>query len=456
MLRPGHQQDFLQRRVNMPTQLGHSELVGIDERIKAQSFFSAKVAEARVLDKLREISDAYSRGDMGLGEARNILKDFLKGQGYDPHKNTLSNLASTARLNLILKQNAAMAHSAGEWARMHSPAAMKVFPYVRYHARNDGRTRSDHADLDGKIFHKDDPFLQTHTPPWEFNCRCYLEEITAKEAGKDQDKIQEPTPQDKVNIDSKSGFVFNPEHAFETSDLSSISVVSRQKIISDAAEKVKNGKLDNVGLIVAPAEIGVKPVNLPEIDAVKQGFEAMKDAARQELESVGLDPDNLPDYKQVNETFKKAGKHGKNITSAILDKFPAAPIEVGTLNLRAAEASGLNQVKVMLERGNNYNGITHLWRDHKELFANPEQAIKVLQETLGNENCRVVVSLKKETFSVKKHGKTVKVPICLKRIVLHNPQTNQYCVMVLDDNTLKLVSWHDGPPTYGDNEWSLK
>ena len=35
------------------------------------------------------------------------------------------------------------------------------------------------------------------------------------------------------------------------------------------------------------------------------------------------------------------------------------------------------------------------WRDHKELFTNPEQAIKVLQETLGNENCRVVVSLKK-------------------------------------------------------------
>ena len=454
MLRPGHQQDFLQHRVNMPTELGHAELTGIDERIKAQSFFSARVAEARILDRLRNISDAYSRGDMSLGEARNILKDFLRGQGYDPHNKALKNLASTARLNLVLKQNAAMAHAAGEWARMHSPTAMKVFPYVRYHCRNDGRTRSDHADLDGKIFHKDDPFLQTHTPPWEFNCRCYLEEITEKEAGKEPDKVQTPTPQDKVNVDSQSGFVFNPEHAFETSDLSSVSVVSRQKIISDAAEKVKNGQLNNVGLIVAPAEVGVKPVHLPEIDTVKQGFEAMKDAARRELESVGLDPDNLPDYKQVNEAFKKAGKQGKNITSAILDKFPTAPIEVGTLNLRAAEASGLKQVKVVLAQGNNYNGITHLWRNHKELFANPEQAIKTLQETLGNENCRVVVSLKSATE--KKRNKTIQ--LCLTRIVLHNPLTNKYCVMVLDDNTktLKLVSWHDGPPEYGDEEWSLK
>jgi len=93
-------------------------------------------------------------------------------------------MAGTARLNLILKQNAAMANAAAEWKRMHDPDAMRVFPYVRYHARSDARTRREHGDLDGKIFHKDDPFLNTHTPPWEFNCRCWLEEITAKEAGK--------------------------------------------------------------------------------------------------------------------------------------------------------------------------------------------------------------------------------------------------------------------------------
>ena len=33
------------------------------------------------------------------------------------------------------------------------------------------------------------------------------------------------------------------------------------------------------------------------------------------------------------------------------------------------------------------------------MFADPEQAIKVLQETLGNENCRVVVSLNHYTKS---------------------------------------------------------
>lgn len=214
MLRDGVQNTYITRRVNMPTGKSHAELVReVSPKIKAQAFFSARVAEAHILDKLREISDGYSRGEMGLGEARNRLKDFLKAEGYDPHKGGLKNLASTARLNLILKQNAAMAHAAGEWQRMHDPDAMKVFPFVRYHCMK-RRSRDNHAALDGKIFDKNDPFLRTHTPPWDFHCHCTLEEITAKEAGKTPELIQPKTPEDQVTVDSESGFVFDPEHAF--------------------------------------------------------------------------------------------------------------------------------------------------------------------------------------------------------------------------------------------------
>ena len=116
MLRPGTQDSYISRKVNMPTDLGHGALVSqVSPQIKAQAFFSARVAEARILERLRSVSDQYSRGEIGLGEARNALKDFLKAEGYNPHKAGLKNLASTARLNLILKQNAAMAHAAGEW-----------------------------------------------------------------------------------------------------------------------------------------------------------------------------------------------------------------------------------------------------------------------------------------------------------------------------------------------------
>ena len=229
MLRTGTQDSYIRNRINTPTARSHAELAQMDPKIRAQAFFSARVAEAHILDRLREVSDRYSRGEIGLGEARNTLKDFLKTEGYDPHKAGLKNLASTARLNLVMRQNAAMANAAAEWKRMHDPDAMKIFPYVRYHARKDSRSRDGHKELDGKIFHKDDPFLKTHTPPWEFNCRCWLEEITAKEAGRESEKVQEPTPPEDVTIDSASGFSFDPEHAFETFDLASVKDVEKQQ-----------------------------------------------------------------------------------------------------------------------------------------------------------------------------------------------------------------------------------
>ena len=53
-----------------------------------------------------------------------------------------------------------------------------------------------------------------------------------------------------------------------------------------------------------------------------------------------------------------------------------------------------------------------------------------------------------------KRGK--KEPICLKRIVLHNPTTQSYCVTVWDGRVLKLVSWNNAGDDYGNDEWSLK
>ena len=78
---------------------------------------------------------------------------------------------------------------------------------------------------------------------------------------------------------------------------------------------------------------------MPNLQKVKDGFDAMKDAARKEIQSVGLDPDDLPDYQAVNRTFMAAGKHGKNIPKDVADKFPKDPFEVAKLNQRATESA---------------------------------------------------------------------------------------------------------------------
>ena len=144
--------------------------------------------------------------------------------------------------------------AAAEWKRMHDPDAMTVFPYVRYHARKDSRSRDGLKELDGKNFHKDDPFLNTHTPPWEFNCRCWLEEITAKEAGREPENVQEPTPPDDVTIDSTSGFSFDPEHAFETFDLASVKDATTRESVHEDVVKYCAKNESSMTLYGAPPE----------------------------------------------------------------------------------------------------------------------------------------------------------------------------------------------------------
>ena len=352
MLRDGAQNQFISRRVSMPTEKSHAELVrDVDAGVKARSFFSARVADARRLENMRKISDAYSRGEMSLGEARNILKESLQAEGFNPHEGGLRNLAGTARLNLILRQNASMAHAAGEWARMHDPDAMAVFPYVRYHARSDRRTRSEHAHLDGKIFRKDDPFLRTHTPPWEFNCRCWLEEITAKAAGKTPELIQKPTPENKVRVDSRSGFVFDPARAFEEFDLSSVkSAEDKQNVHNDMVRYcAKHGNL-----------ITLKATPVPKM-----------------LQESYREPDNIAEIRAIFQRIEQ--RKEKN-----LDDFS---VSVGKLLPEHIERLGLTDFKddiIFKHQAGNYKvGPNHWERNHSDTL-NADTAIRLFQTTIWN------------------------------------------------------------------------
>ena len=231
---------YIQNRVNLPTSKSSAEISrDIPAQIRARAFFSARVAEAHILDRFRQITDDYNTGRIGRDEARNLMMEYARQHGRDDGTRGLKNLASTARLNLIIDQNAKMAHAVGEHERMYSPAALKLFPYVRYHASvGSKKPRSAHQKFEGMIFEKTDPWLTTHTPPWEFGCNCRLEQITAKQAGKTPDLIQEPTPADKVTVDSKSGFSFDPAHAFEKFEFDAIKDPGLRENAREGVEKI--------------------------------------------------------------------------------------------------------------------------------------------------------------------------------------------------------------------------
>ena len=200
--------DYIRHRVSKTTALGsHGLSRTVPAKIRAHCFFSARVADERVLRKIREVSDAFSAGEISQADARSSLRLWLRGQGQDDGSARIRNLASKARVDLILTQNKRMAVAVGRYAKDRDPAVEERFPCWKYHA---GRNpRSSHRKYDGMVFRKDDPIWRKIYPPWEFNCNCWVEN-TDEEPVKSSvaEKLTPSGP-------PASGFEFDPSDAFE-------------------------------------------------------------------------------------------------------------------------------------------------------------------------------------------------------------------------------------------------
>lgn len=92
---------------------------------------------------------------------------------------------------------------AAEWQNIQ--ASKDVYPYLKYVAVNDKRTRPEHAALNGIIRPVDDDFWKTHFPPNGWNCRCTAEPLM-KASSTPLDKVQRAVT--KANI--PAAFASNP------------------------------------------------------------------------------------------------------------------------------------------------------------------------------------------------------------------------------------------------------
>ena len=212
---------WLANRVNLPTKRGSAEISReIPVKVRAHCFFSVRVAEARILERLREVSDAFSRHEIGLAEARTKLKEFLIGEnGYQPGTGP-TNLAGTARLNLILEQNARMAAAVGMYQAGRDPDIEERFPCWRYIGSTSKNPRDSHAKYNGMVFRKDDPVWHRIFPPWDFGCKCSVEDC-------------DDEPSKPIKVDApESGFAFDPAHAFEEFDYDAI----KDEMLREAAK----------------------------------------------------------------------------------------------------------------------------------------------------------------------------------------------------------------------------
>lgn len=221
---------WLERQPLLPTTLKSREISDLLEpALRNQAFFSAQVSSANILASLKQATLDVASGRLGYGEAIAKLNRFLAAEGYgipDPNSSAdkdLSTLASLARLNLVLRQNTAMAHAVGQRRVSEDPGVMERWPNYRYLANTDR-----HQKFDNLVLPKTDPFWQTHYPPWDFRCQCMVIDEDGEPNGKASGfdgrgtagRVALPSGQVAELEEPESGFVFasSPATAFAELD----------------------------------------------------------------------------------------------------------------------------------------------------------------------------------------------------------------------------------------------
>lgn len=311
---------WMRERLNMPTRLASEGLALLAPAIRAHAFFSARVADSHILARLRDVSDRFSHGKLDLASARLELKNWL-GERPEPgskEDRRMDNLASTARLNLILRQNARMAHAVGEWEQGNDPVCKEMFPYWRYIASTSESPRQGHLQYAGRVYRKDDPIWHRIFPPWDFNCKCSVEECDEEEAHEGHG-LQKPTKPEDVPKVADSGFAFDPAEGMGVMDPALIQDEDFRKKTITALEKRYGAKYTTKGVLEAPKPTPeAKPARKPVVKADPKS-QGLRDAMAASKDEIG---------RRVNEMLRDPQSNVKRNAMQKSDEFASLTREI--------------------------------------------------------------------------------------------------------------------------------
>lgn len=151
-----------------------------------QAFTTAVVQDQRIRGRLKDAIDENLTKGEGYRQFRQLVDDEFDKAGLTRLHNY--------QINNIYETNVSLAFGAGQMQKMLEVS--DEFPYWKYSATLDSKTRPSHAALHGKIFKAGD---FTFFPPIGFCCRCTAIPLTARQAGR-YPKTDMPTPEDKNKL----------------------------------------------------------------------------------------------------------------------------------------------------------------------------------------------------------------------------------------------------------------
>lgn len=154
--------------------------------------FAFTVAKAMKMDVLTEIRGALRTAleeGQTLEQFKKELTPKLRKLGWWGRKNLKdpvtgelvdAQLGSPRRLRVIYRANMKSARAAGQWER--AQRTKDALPYFLYNLGPSREHRDEHVAVEGTILPIDDPFWDTWAPPNGWGCKCWLRQVSAREA----------------------------------------------------------------------------------------------------------------------------------------------------------------------------------------------------------------------------------------------------------------------------------
>jgi len=168
-----------ERRLREKAAVTSEQFEALSKAARTKAFRVAEVHNARLIaDVKKRIEDSLREGQSWAEVRRDLVKMFDTAGVPRP---------ALHRLRLVFQTNVQQAYNDGRRESMEDPEVASAFPFWKYLTVGNGtagykNVRPDHAALHGLVFRADDPFWNSHYPPWSYNCRCTVIALTPGQA----------------------------------------------------------------------------------------------------------------------------------------------------------------------------------------------------------------------------------------------------------------------------------
>jgi SPP1 gp7 family putative phage head morphogenesis protein len=180
--------------------------------LKARAFTIAGIEGLGVLTSVRDTIATLPEGGDWETLKKQIVSDidpFFVDPEADAETQSKQRYAAERRAELLLRTHGQQAYAAAAWRE--ADEQRDLFPFWKYQTLGDGNVRPSHAALDGIVLPHDDPFWATHTPPWDWGCRCQFIPLSDADVAEIQDADRGKPPEQRSILDEADRKKLNDE-----------------------------------------------------------------------------------------------------------------------------------------------------------------------------------------------------------------------------------------------------